>query len=91
LKALTAFLTRVTHRVRGHRFSSGLSNQSVGVIERILVEDSPVQILPKANAATLPAHGNRHGGTAGVKFDFAGHLLGGEMASHGIRGEVFDN
>jgi hypothetical protein len=38
--------------------------------------------MPKANAETFPAHGNRHGSTAGVKFDFAYDLLSGEVASH---------
>jgi hypothetical protein len=81
-KASTAFLTRVMHRLYGHRFFSGLSAQRLGVIERILVEDSSVQTLPKANAANFPAHGNRHGSTAGVKFDFAYDVLRGEVASH---------
>ena len=60
-EASTAFLTGVMHRLFGQRFSSGLSDQRLGVIERILVEDSSVQTLPKANAATFPAHGNRYG------------------------------
>ncbi len=37
-----------------------------GRIRRLLVEDSSVQTLPKANAETFPIHGNRHDGTAGV-------------------------
>lgn len=81
-EASTAFLTGVMHRLFGQRFSSGLSDKNLGVIRRILVEDSSVQTMPKANAATFPAHGNRHGSTAGVKFDFAYDLLCGEVASH---------
>jgi hypothetical protein len=81
-EASTAFLTGVMHRLFGQRFSSGLSDKNLGVIRRILVEDSSVQTLPKANAGTFPAHGNRHGSTAGVKFDFAYDLLCGEVASH---------
>ena len=83
-EASTAFLTGVTHRHFGQRFSSDLSRQCLGGIRRILVEDSSVQTLPKANAATFPAHGNRHGSTAGVKFDFAYDLLRGEVASHSL-------
>lgn len=81
-EASTAFLTGVMHRLFGQRFSSGLSSKSLGAVRRILVEDSSVQTMPKANAATFPAHGNRHGGTAGVKFDFAYDLLRGEVLSH---------
>ena len=81
-EASTAFLTAVMHRLFGQRFSSGLSGGRLGVIRRILVEDSSVQTMPKANAATFPAHGNRYGSTAGAKFDFAFDLLCGEVASH---------
>lgn len=81
----TAFLTGVMHRLFGQRFSSGLSDENLGGIRRILVEDSSVQTMPKANAATFPAHGNRHGSTAGVKFDFAYDLLSGEVASHTLQ------
>jgi IS4 transposase len=70
------------HRLFGQRFSFGLSGKSLGAVRRILVEDSSVQAMPKANAATFPAHGNRHGSTAGVKFDFAFDLLRGEVVSH---------
>lgn len=81
-EASTAFLTGVMHRLFGQRFSAGLSNGTLGMIRRILVEDSSIQTLPKANAGAFPAHGNRHGSTAGVKFDFAYDLLSGEVASH---------
>lgn len=81
-EASTAFLTGVMHRLFGQRFSSGLSDKSLGMIRRILVEDSSVQTMPKANAATFPAHGNRYGSTAGVKIDFAFDLLRGEVVSH---------
>lgn len=81
-EASTAFLTGVMHRLFGQRFSFGLSGKSLGAVRRILVEDSSVQAMPKANAATFPAHGNRHGSTAGVKFDFAFDLLRGEVVSH---------
>jgi hypothetical protein len=81
-EASTAFLTGVMQRLFGQRFSAGLSNEALGMIRRILVEDSSVQAMPKANAETFPAHGNRHGSTAGVKFDFAYDLLSGEVASH---------
>jgi len=81
-EASTAFLTGVIHQLFGQRFSAGLSNESPGMIRRVLVEDSSIQTLPKANAGAFPAHGNRHGSTAGVKFDFAYDLLSGEVASH---------
>jgi len=84
-EASTAFLTGVMHRLFGQRFSSGLSNQNLGRIRRILVEDSSVQAMPKANAETFPAHGNRHGSTAGVKFDFAYDLLSGEVAAYSLQ------
>lgn len=81
-EASTAFLTGVVRRLFGQRLASGLSQENLGAVRRILVEDSSVQNLPKANAGTFPAHGNRHGSTAGVKFDFAYDLLSGEVASH---------
>ena len=84
-EASTAFLTGVMHRLFGQRFSSGLSNRNLSGIRRILVEDSSVQAMPKANAETFPAHGNRHGSTAGVKFDFAYDLLSGEVAAHSLQ------
>jgi len=83
-EASTAFLTGVMHRLFGERFSSGFSTEGLGVIRRILVEDSPVQTMPKANAAIFPACGNRHGSTAGVKIDFAYDLLAGEVCSHSL-------
>lgn len=78
----TAFLTGVMHRLFGQRFSRGVSGENLGVIRRILVEDSSIQTMPKANAGLFPAHGNRHGSTAGVKIDFAYDLLAGEVVSH---------
>jgi hypothetical protein len=81
-EASTAFLTGVVHRLFGQRLASGLSTENLGAVRRILVEDSSIQNMPKANAAIFPAHGNRHGSTAGVKFDFAYDLLSGEVASH---------
>lgn len=81
-EASTEFLTAVMHRLFGQRFSSGFSDGKLGMIRRILVEDSSVQSMPKANAGLFPAHGNRHGSTAGVKIDFAYDLLAAEVASH---------
>ncbi len=49
-----------------------------------LVEDSPVQTMPKANAAIFPACGNRHRSTAGVKIDFGYDLLAGIVISHSL-------
>jgi hypothetical protein len=66
----------------GQRFCSGLCEESLGGIRRILVEDSSIQTLPKANAETFPAHGNRHGSTAGAKIDFAYDLISGDVVSH---------
>jgi len=80
----TAFLTGVVHRLFGERFSSRFSTEGLGVIRRILVEDSSVQTMPKANAAIFPACGNRHGSTAGLKIDFAYDLLAGEVCSHSL-------
>lgn len=81
-EASTEFLTAVLHRLFGQRFSSGLPHGDLGMLRRILVEDSSVQTMPKANAELFPAHGNRHGSTAGVKIDFAYDLLAGEVVSH---------
>ena len=39
----------------------------------------------KANAETFLAHGNRHGSSAGVKFDFAYDLLSGEVAAYSLQ------
>lgn len=83
-EASTAFLTGVMHRLFGERFSSRFSNEGLGVIRRILVEDSSVQTMPKSNAEIFPACGNRHGSTAGVKIDFAYDLLAGEVCSHSL-------
>jgi hypothetical protein len=80
----TAFLTGAMHRLFGERFSSPFSTGGPGVIRRILVEDSPVQTMPKANVAIFPARGKRHRGTAGVKIDFAYDLLAGEVCSHSL-------
>jgi hypothetical protein len=81
-EASTEFLTAVLHRLFGQRFCSGLSGGNPGMLRRILVEDSSVQTMPKANAELFPAHGNRHGSTAGMKIDFAYDLLAGEVVSH---------
>lgn len=81
-EASTAFLTAVMNRLFGQRFSSEFSDGNLAMIRRILVEDSSVQTMPKANADLFPAHGNRHGTTAGVKIDFAYDLLSGEVVSH---------
>ena len=78
----TAFLTRVLHQLFAERFREPATAGDFGPVRRILVEDSSVQAMPKANAAAFPAHGNRHGSTAGVKIDFAYDLLEGESVSH---------
>lgn len=81
-EASTEFLTAVLRRLFGQRVCSGLSGGNPGTLRRIPVEDSSVQTMPKANAELFPAHGNRHGGTAGMKIDFACDLLAGEVVSH---------
>jgi hypothetical protein len=78
----TAFLTSVLHRLLAERFTAQGTSEKLGPICRLLVEDSSVQALPKANAETFPAHGNRHGSTAGVKIDFGYDLLSGQVISH---------
>src|SRR5690606_35094032 len=68
-----AFLMAVLGDVREGRVMPVATGHGDGAdaIRRLLVVDSPAQALPKANAGSFPAHGNRHGKTAGVKFDFA--------------------
>jgi len=72
------------HQLFGQLFSSGLPEENLGGIFRILVEDSSGQTMPTANAEPFPAHGNRHGSSAGVKFDFAYDMLSGEVASRSL-------
>ncbi|NLT70549.1 MAG: hypothetical protein GXX91_07615, partial [Verrucomicrobiaceae bacterium] len=74
-EASTAFLTGVMQRLFGQRFSSGFSNGNLGVIRRILVEDSSVQTMPKANAELFPAHGNRRVLRENAELRFGGWLF----------------
>jgi len=80
----TAFLTAVLHQLLADRFTALDASAKFKTIRRILVEDSSVQSMPKANAGAFPAHGNRHGSTAGVKIDFGYDLLSGSVVSHSL-------
>jgi hypothetical protein len=82
----TAFLIAVHHDLMSQRFQESAVILQSSPIRRILVEDSSCQVMPKANAAGFPAHGNHHGPTAGVKIDFAFDLLTGEALSHSLHG-----
>ena len=46
-------------------------------ITRILTEDSTFQGMHQSNVANYPAHGNKHGATAGFKVDLIYDLLSG--------------
>lgn len=80
----TAFLTSVVHGLLAKRFSAPSITRGLASIRRILIEDSSVQTMLKSNAETFPAHGNRHGSTAGAKIDFAYDLISGEVISHSL-------
>jgi len=54
----TAFLIAVHHDLMSQRFQESAVILQSGPIRRILVEDSSCQVMPKANAAGFPAHGN---------------------------------
>lgn len=81
----TAFLLAVLADLMEQRYRPAAAVLAGGVIRRILVEDSTSLVMPKANAAAFPAHGNRHGDTAGVKIDFAFDLLTSSIVSHTLQ------
>ncbi len=81
----TAFLVTVLCDLMEQRYQPATSVLRDGPILRVIIEDSSSQVMPKANAAAFPAHGNHHGPTAGVKIDFAFDLLSGTIASHTLQ------
>jgi hypothetical protein len=78
----TAFLLAVLSDLMEQRYRPVAPVLAGGIIRRVLIEDSTSLVMPKANAAAFPAHGNRHGDTAGVKIDFAFDLLTTAIVSH---------
>lgn len=80
----TAFLMSVLLDLMKQRFKSAATLCGNSPIRRILIEDASGQVMPKANAACFPAHGNHHGETAGVKIDLAYDLITGEVLSHSL-------
>lgn len=81
----TAFLLAVLADLMEQRYQPAAAALAGGAIRRFLVEDSTTLAMPKTNAATFPAHGNRHGHTAGVKIDFAFDLLTSAIVSHTLQ------
>lgn len=81
----TAFLVSVLCDLMEQRYQPAASVLRDGPILRVIIEDSSSQVMPKANAAAFPAHGNHHGPTAGVKIDFAFDLLSDRIISHTLQ------
>lgn len=81
----TAFLVTVLCDLMEQRYQPAASVLRDGPILRVIIEDSTSQVMPKANAAAFPAHGNHHGPTAGVKIDFTYDLLTGIIISHTLQ------
>lgn len=81
----TAFLLNVLFDLIEQRYQPAASVLRDGPIRRIIIEDSSSQVMPKSNSQEFPAHGNRHGDTAGVKIDFAYDILTGNIISHSLQ------
>lgn len=81
----TALLLAVLVDLMEQRFRPAGEALRGGIILRLLVEDSTTLVMPKANAPAFPAHGNRHGDTAGVKIDFAFDLLASSIVYHTLQ------
>lgn len=81
----TAFLLAVLSALMEQRFMPAGVALAHGAIRRIVVEDSTSLVMPKANSECFPAHGNRHGCTAGVKIDFAFDLLSLSIIAHTLQ------
>jgi hypothetical protein len=81
----TAFLLSVLCDLMEQRYQPAADVLRDGAILRVIIEDSSSQVMPKANSALFPAHGNHHGPTAGVKIDFAYDLLAGTIVSHSLQ------
>ena len=77
-----AFLLTVLQELIQQRFQESVIILQHSPIQRILVEDSSFQAMPKNNADIFPAHGNHHGATAGIKVDFTFDLLTGKSITH---------
>ena len=81
----TAFLVSVLCDLMEQRYQPAASVLRDGPILRVIIEDSSSQVMPKANAAAFPAHGNHHGPTAGVKIDFAFDFLSDRIINHTLQ------
>ena len=81
----TAFLLAVLADLMEQRYHPVSKALAEGAIRRLLIEDSTTLAMPKANAGEFPAHGNRHGDTAGAKIDFAYDLLASAIVSHTLQ------
>lgn len=82
----TAFMMAVLSDLMQQRYRPAAVAIQGSEIQRILIEDASSQVMPKANSAAFPGHGNSHGKTAGVKIDLAYDLLTGEIVSHSLYG-----
>lgn len=80
----TGFLMAVLFDLMRQRYRTAAVALEGSKIQRIIIEDASGQVMPKANAAAFPAHGNHHGKTAGVKIDLAFDLLTGSIISHSL-------
>lgn len=58
------------------------------LFNRVLVQDSTQQKLPKVNHSHFPAHGNGQSVTAGVKIDLAIDLLHGHTVFSSLHGAI---
>lgn len=81
----TAFLVTVLSNLMEQRYRPAAQDLRASPVQRIIIEDSTSQAMPKANAESFPAHGNHHGATAGVKIDLAYDLLTGGIVSHTLQ------
>lgn len=81
----TAFLITVLCNLTEQRYQPAVEVLRDGPVLRVFIEDSTSQVMPKANAASFPAHGNHHGLTAGVKIDLTFDLLTGAVIAHSLQ------
>jgi hypothetical protein len=79
----TAFLMAVLCDLIEQRFAMVPGEFERSLIRRVLIDDNPGQVMPKANFNTFPAHANQLSATAGVKIDLAFDLLSGSIISRG--------
>jgi hypothetical protein len=84
-EASSAFLVKIHNHLISQRYNPVANVLQATPIQRILIEDSSSQAMPKSNAEEFPASGNQLGATAGVKVDIAFDLLSGNVVSHTLQ------